>query len=338
MSVPTEGYVLHTYGKERYLHHAVASVVTLRRHDAERPVALFAPREHHEILRQHGLDDHFQHLGELPEAYRSVVGFKHHLYRFAPFDHCLYVDSDVVWCRDPDPLWRMLSAYTFTATGLNRADFFFGGPKGASVLVDAALDHRRRTMKRFDLTHLPRVQAGMIYSADHDRARTVCEQAAAYLKQREDTHFRSRLAEGRSEESCEWSMAMAMSSLRLPILPWFQGYNSPQLDFIDGLTTYDPDFEEVTCRYYCNRFVYSVRGLQPARLRDVLLSTLARLPGLGDYLDVTPFALHFGWIQHKAPFNTFAERVWQQQVRPAIEASPQHDAEQNAEQLSPAKA
>ncbi|MDZ7682577.1 MAG: hypothetical protein U5J63_12920 [Fodinibius sp.] len=37
---------------------------------------------------------------------------------------------------------------------------------------------------------------------------------------------------GRSEESCEWSMAMAMSKLDLPVYPWLQGHTSPQLDYI----------------------------------------------------------------------------------------------------------
>ena len=194
-----EGYVLHSYGPSRYLHHAVASVVTLRRHDQDRPVALYCPAAHRELLEQHGLDALFAVIEDLPEEHRSITGFKHHLYRFMPFERCLWVDADIVWNRDTDPLWKLLSAYTFTATGLERADFFFGGPKGLSVVYDVLLDRRRRTMERFGLTHLPRVQAGMIYSQDRDLTRTVCETAADYLERREETHFRSRLQEGRSE-------------------------------------------------------------------------------------------------------------------------------------------
>lgn len=108
---------------------------------------------------------------------------------------------------------------------------------------------------------------------------------------------------------------MAMSRLELPVFPWMKGYDSPQLDFIEGLTDWDEDFEDVWCRYYCDPFVHALRGLQPARLRDVLIGMFSRLPGRGDYLRVTPFALHFGWLHHKGPFYRFAERVWKQLTR-----------------------
>ncbi len=308
--MPEEGYVLHTYGPEQYVRHAVTSVVTLRRYDPDRPVALFCPQSHHALLARYGLDTLFQHIEVLPEAHRSIVGFKLHLHEFMPFERSLFLDSDIIWCRDPDPLWTQLSAFPFTGTGLERADFFFGGPKGVSVLLDVLLDRRRRTMRRFGLTHLPRVQAGMIYSQDRALTQAVCETAADFLARREETHFRSRLNEGRSEESCEWSLAMAMSSLGLPVFPWFQGQNSPQLDFIEGLTHYDDDFEHVVCRYYCDRFIYSLRGLAHENLRDGLIRLFSWLPGRGDYIDVTPFALHFGWLHHKAPFYDFSARAW----------------------------
>lgn len=310
MASPSEGYVLHTYGDDRYVRHAVASVSTLRRHDARRPVALFCPPTHLKLLKQTGLDALFDHLGPLPPKHASIVGFKHHLYRFTPFERVLFVDADMIWCRNPDPLWKRLSTYAFTATGLDKADFFFGGPKGPGVVLDVLLNRRQRTMRRFGLTHLPRVQAGMIYSQDHELAREVCHTASRYLARRTRTHFRSRLNEGRSEESCEWSLAMALSRLELPVLPWFQGYNSPQLDFIEGLTLYDEDFQNVQCRYYCDPLVYSLRGLRQARLRDLLLRLASYLPGRGDFMDVTPFTLHFGWLHHKQPFYDFAARTW----------------------------
>ena len=120
-----EGYVLHTYGSERYLRHAVASVYTLRRHDTHRPIALYADQSQIDTLRANGLYSLFSVLEVLPEGHRSIVGFKHHLSLFKPFKKSLFVDSDIVWCRNPDPLWQKLQAYSFTATGLERADAWF---------------------------------------------------------------------------------------------------------------------------------------------------------------------------------------------------------------------
>ncbi len=316
MPVPEEGYVLHTYGPEKYVRHAVASVTTLRRHDTRRPVALFCPPSHKALLEERGLDTLFTLVEELPEAHQSIVGFKHHLHRFMPFERSLFIDADMVWCRNPDPLWTQLSAYPFTATGLERADFYFGGPKGAAVFMDYLLNRRGRTLRAFGLTQLPRVQAGMIYAQDHALTKQVCETASSYLARHDETHFRSRFHEGRSEESCEWSLAMAMSYLQLPIYLWYQGYNSPQLDYIDGMTDTDDDFEHVACRYYTDRFIYEIRGIPNPSLRNFCIGFFSRLLGRRDTLMATPFALHFSWLHAKKPFYAFADRTWAHLTHP----------------------
>ena len=308
--MPEEGYVFHTYGGEAYLRHAVASLVTLRRHDEKRPVALYCPDAHKDILARRGLAHLFSQTASLPEAHWSIIGFKHYLHRFRPFARSLFVDSDMVWCRDPDPLWTQLSIYPFTATGLDRADIYFGGPKSVGVALDLLFDRRLRTLRTFGLSYLPRVQAGMIYSQDPAQTRRVCEAAADFHDRRLETHFRTRFQEGRSEESCEWGLAMAMSRYGLPIYPWYQGHNSPQLDYIEGLTEHTKDFEEVSCRYYSDRFIYDIRGLPNARVRDLCLRFFSTILRRRDYLMATPFALHFSWLHAKDPFIAFAERTW----------------------------
>lgn len=314
-----EGYVFHTFGSTRFLQHVVASVATLRRWDDHRPVALFAPAHHREALARSGLDSMFDVLEELPEQHQSVVGFKHNLHRFMPFARNLFVDCDMVWCRDPGPLWRQFAAYPFTATGVERSDFYFGGPKGLGVVIDYLLDRRRRTMRHFGLTYLPRVQAGVIYAQDRETTRQVCEAATGFLNRRAETHFRSRLKEGRTEETCEWGLAMAMSSLGLSIVPWLQGHRSPQLDYVEGLTEFDDGFHDIKCKYYTDRLVYFMRGFPSRRMRDLLIRAFSRLPGRGDYIIVTPFVLHFGWLRYKDVFERFAERVWLEQAHPEYE-------------------
>ncbi len=311
MASSTEGYVLHSYGPERYVQHAVASVRTLRRHDAERPVALFCSEAHRALLRRQGLAGEFEVLDLLPPEHQSIVGFKHHLDEFKAFDRSLFVDADIIWCRDPDPLWQQLSAFSFTATGLQNADHFFGGPKGLGVLVDMLLGRRRRTLRQFGLTALPRVQAGMIYAQDEACTREVCARAAHFLRRVDETHFRSRLNEGRSEETCEWSLAMAMSDCGLHVFPWLQGKNSPQLDYIDGLVDHDPEFRDVDYRFYTSPFTYSLRGIPYDALRNSLFRLAEWMPRMGEYMTVTPYALHFGWLHQKSPFRTFAQRVWE---------------------------
>ena len=310
MASPQEGYVLHSYGPDQYVKHAVASVHTLRRHDPNRPVALFCPESHQAVLKRRGLDTYFDVLGDLPPKHQSIVGFKHHLDQFKAFERSLFVDADMVWCRDPDPLWQQFAAFPFTATGLQNADHFFGGPKGLGVLVDMVLQRRKRTLRRFGLTSLPRVQAGMIYAQDETTTQAVVERAADLLANSEQTHFRSRLDEGRTEETCEWSLAMAMSELDLHVFPWLQGRNSPQLDYINVLVDHDPDFQDVTYRFYTSPFVYSLRGIPAEGLRDALLWLAEQMPRMGEYVEFTPYVVHFGWLHQKEPFHDFAERAW----------------------------
>lgn len=306
-----EGYVYGTYGDIRYLKHAVASVTSLRRYDQKRPTALYCSKSHLDELNNNSLDHHFTQIHLLPEENQSITGFKHHLYKFLPFEKTLFIDSDILWCKDPDNLWKSLSAYRFTITGNQSSDLFFGTYKGFGIFKDILLSGRKRTLKRFGLSYLSRVQAGMIYSSDADLTRKVCNLSVDYFEQKDQTHFRSRIEEeGRNEESCEWSLAMAMAKLKLQVFPWLNGYESPQLDFIENFTLYDEDFRHVECLLYTHRFVYDLKGLKSRRLQSILIRLLTMLPGRGDSLYVTPYCLHFGWVHQKEPLNLFAEKCW----------------------------
>lgn len=307
-----EGYVYSTYGHPKYLRHAIASVVSLRRYDEKRPVALVCDEKHQKILEENGIDDVFDVIHTLNPERASIVGFKHNIHEYMFFEKNLFLDSDMVWCKDPDSLWQSFKPHPFTITGTQVSDNFFGGPKNIGVLKDILLRRRQRTLSHFGLTYLSRVQTGMIYAQDFSLTKKVCELAKKMLGRKDETHFRSRtLEQGRSEESCEWSLAMAMSKLNIPVYPWLQGLSSPQLDYIEDYTSHDPDFEYVVCTYYCDQLVYNFRGIQSSWLRNLLTSAFSIIPGKGDYLKVTPYLLHFGWYHQKQPFYKFAEKTWQ---------------------------
>jgi hypothetical protein len=310
-----EGYVYVSYGHPKYLKHTLASVTSLRRHDTKRPVALLCSQKQKDILEEKGLSSIFATIQVLPEDNCSIVGFKHNVYKFMIFERNLYLDSDIIWCKNPNSLWQSLGVFDFTITGTLVSDNFFGAAKGAGVLKDIFLGKRKRTLKKFGLSYLSRVQSGVIFARDYSQTKKVCTLASEMLDRKEETHFKSRKMEhGRSEESCEWSLAMAMSKLNNPVYPWLQGHNSAQLDYISDLTEHDEEFEYVACKYYCNDFAYSLRGLKSSTLRKLFLRILSLFPGKGDYLITTPYCLHFGWLHEKTPFYSFAESNWKQLV------------------------
>lgn len=306
-----EGYVYVSYGHPKYLKHTIASVVSLRRYDSDRLVAICCTEKQKKLLEDKGLTHLFDVIHPLPEEHASIVGFKHNLYHYLFFEKNIFLDSDIVWGKDPDSLWNTLEPHPFTITGNLVSDNFFGASKNLGVLKDVLLSRRKRTLKRFGLTYLSRVQTGLMYAQDYDLTKKVCKLAGEMLDKKELTHFRSRKMEkGRTEESCEWSLAMAMSKLNVPVFPWLQGQTSPQLDYIGMLTEHDHDFEYISCKYYCNDFVYSFRGLKSDLLKKMLIGLFSLIPGKGDYMMVTPYCLHFGWYHEKQPFYEFAEHTW----------------------------
>lgn len=316
---PDEGYIYCSYGPEKYLRHVVASLTTIRRYDTRRPAVLYCSAEHREILEQRNLCHHFYQVKLIDEEHQSIVGFKHNLHRFMPFHRNLYLDSDIVWCKDPDPLWIAFLPYKYTITGNETADLFFGGPKGIGIVADYLLFRRRRTLKRFGLTYLSRVQSGMIYCADRDLASDVSERAKVFLSKSHLTHFRSRIGEkGRTHESCEWSLAMAMSEMGIRVFPWLAGEDSPQLDFLENYTQYSESFHSVRCLLYADRFTYDLKAVRPDWLRRLMLRISTLRPGKGDHMYVTPYCLHFGWLHQKEPFYRFADQTWYEltQTRP----------------------
>jgi hypothetical protein len=308
-----EGYVYNSYGDIKYLKYAVASVSTLRRYDTTRPAAIYCSPEHAEYLKSSSLASVFDYIFILPEENQSITGFKHNVCDFMPFGKNIFLDGDIVACRDPNRLWKSLSGYDFTATGNHSADNFFGGPKGVGIVKDIVLRRRNRTLRRFGLTYLPRIQSGFIYASDYEAAKLVCDKAKELLEKKSETHFRSRLEEnGRSEESCEWSLAMAMALLEKQVYPWFNSYESVQLDFIDSFTEYDQDFNSVSCLYYTNKFIYNFRGFPIKWIQKSLIRLFTIFPGTGDLLYVTPYFLHFGWYHQKKPFIELADRIWEE--------------------------
>ncbi len=310
-----EGYVYVSYGHVKYLKHTLASVNTLRRYDKKRPVALLCSKKQKDILKNENLQSYFDIIQILPEEHCSIVGFKHNVHQYMPFDKNIYLDSDIVWCKNPDKLWPSFSIFDYTITGRLISDNFFGSTKGIGILKDILLGRRRKTLNKFGITYLSRVQSGVMYAADYSVTKKVCELASEMLDRKHETHFQSRkMEQGRTEESCEWSLAMAMSKLNIPVYPWLQGHNSPQLDYIADMTEHDDRFEYVTCKYYCDDFVYGFRGLKSVTLRKLLIGLFSLIPGKGDYLITTPYCLHFGWLHQKQPFYLFAENVWRKLI------------------------
>ena len=78
---------------------------------------------------------------------------------------------------------------------------------------------------------------------------------------------------------------MAMTKLKLYVYPWFNGYESPQLDYIHGMVEHDAEYLNVTVQHYSNPFIQQLRGLKSKALRNTLLSIFSSVtPKYGSYV------------------------------------------------------
>lgn len=305
----SEGYVFASFGNIDFVKFAVVSATRIRAYDKKRKIALVCCLSHKHYLNSNNLQNIFDRIIIIEDEHKSIVGFKHNIYKYMPFDCNMYIDSDMLICKNPDKLWHNLKVYGFTTTGQKSADMYFGSHKNAYILFDIIFGKRKKTLKKFNLSHLYRVQTGIIFASEYNITKKVCEFAKYYYSKKNQTHFISRDNEnGRVLDTCEWSLGLAMSALKLHVYPWFNGYESPQLDFIYGLTETDKDYTKVSVKYYCNSFMHSLRGLNSEYIRKFIKTMLGLVPGLNDHMWVTPYFLHFGWSHQKKYFYNYMER------------------------------
>lgn len=314
-----EGYVYSSYGSEKYVKHAIISALTLRRYDQMRPIALVCSQSHMKLIRSLTVEIPFDMIIQMDKDHQSIIGFKHNLHKYMPYQKNLYLDSDMIWCRNPDNVWLALKPFPYTITGQESADVFFGSHKSFSIVFDILLGRRQRTLRRLSLDYLARVQTGVMYAADYAITEKINRQADEFLDKKEQTHFVSRKKEkGRNLESCEWSLGLSVSKLGLFVYPWFNAQESIQLDFIHALTKRNRDFTSVQCKYYCNPFIHSLRGINNQLIRNSLLLLFRVLPRSRDHMWVTPYILHFGWGHQKKYYDEFVSNEWKKLTSPVI--------------------
>lgn len=312
-----EGYVYSSYGSEKYVKDAIISVLTLRRYDPIRPVALVCSHSHLKLIQNMPVENPFDMIVQMDEEHQSIIGFKHNLHLYMPFQRNLYLDSDMIWCRNPDNVWHALRPFPYTITGQESADVFFGSHKNFGIVFDILLGRRQRTLRRLSLDYLARVQTGVMYAADYAITEQVNRKASEFLDKKDQTHFISRKKEkGRNLESCEWSLGLAVTKLGLFVYPWFNAQESIQLDFIQHLTKRNRNFTSVQCKYYCNPFIHSLRGVNNQLARNFLFLLFGVLPRCRDHMWVTPYVLHFGWRHQKRYYDEFVSNEWEKLTSP----------------------
>ena len=139
------------------------------------------------------------------------------------FDQQIYLDSDILWCKHPNVLWKAFEPHNICAIGHPKAGGTFGYCYGKEYISNILLFKRKRTLRKFNLKGIPRISAIAIFSKNRDITASACQQARWFFTQKHLTHFNGgKNIRIDNEESCEWSMAMAWAKFHLSVIKFVQ--------------------------------------------------------------------------------------------------------------------
>jgi hypothetical protein len=108
----SEGLVTIAYGPKKYIRMARALALSYRRHNQLRPIAIVTDDSNAKRVEKY-----FDIVVSLNPAYGLGVVQKLNVDRYSPFEETLFVDSDCIFYKSPERLWRLYAGKDFRARG-----------------------------------------------------------------------------------------------------------------------------------------------------------------------------------------------------------------------------
>ncbi|MEH2320159.1 hypothetical protein [Nostoc sp.] len=167
MVISQSGIITYAYGASYYLEMAKSLARSLRLHSPKVPRAIItdAPNDQ-ELLEL------FDYVINLRDEYGSNVKQKLHIYDYSPFEYTLCIDSDCIAVRDINFIFDAFKGRNFSAAG---NVYLQAGDKDTFIDVDD-------TLKRFNLTKLPKFNGGLYYFEKNDTTKAFFETALEFSR------------------------------------------------------------------------------------------------------------------------------------------------------------
>ncbi|MEH2043326.1 hypothetical protein [Nostoc sp.] len=162
MFISQRGIITYAYGASYYLEMAKSLARSLRLHSPNVLRAIVTDNEKDQDLL--GLYDY---VINIKYEYGSNVKQKLHIYNYSPFKYTLSIDSDCIAVRDINFIFDDFKGRSFSVAG---NVYLQAGDKDKFIDVDD-------TLKRFNLTKLPRFNGGLYYFEKNDTAKAFFETA-----------------------------------------------------------------------------------------------------------------------------------------------------------------
>ncbi|MBE8965183.1 hypothetical protein IQ277_02680 [Nostocales cyanobacterium LEGE 12452] len=167
MFISQRGIITYAYGASYYLDMAKSLARSLRLHSPNIPRAIVTDHENDKDLLKL-----YDCVINLKQEYGSNVKQKLHVYDYSPFEYTLCIDSDCIAVRDINFIFDDFKGRSFSVAG---NEYLQAGDKDKFIDVDD-------TLKRFNLTKLPRFNGGLYYFEKNDTTKAFFETALEFSR------------------------------------------------------------------------------------------------------------------------------------------------------------
>jgi hypothetical protein len=177
----SEGLITIAYGPEKYIRMARALALSYRRQNQLRPFAVVT-----DDSNTKDLEHYFDVVIPLNLTYGAGVVQKLNLDRYSPFDETLFVDSDCLFYKSPERIWRLYAGKDFTVRGwrylTGRTEY---EKKSPYEFVRDTPDFLRQN----NITRLPHFNSGVLFFRKSETASNVFINARSVYERRTTLGF-----------------------------------------------------------------------------------------------------------------------------------------------------
>jgi len=172
----SEGLITIAYGPEKYIRMARALALSYRRQNQLRPFAIVT-----DDSNAKGLKNYFDVVIPLNSTYGLGVVQKLHLDHYSPFDETLFVDSDCIFYKSPERVWRLYAGKDFSVRGWR---YLTGGTEYEKKRPYEFVQNTPDFLGKNNITRLPHFNSGVVFFKRSETASNVFINARSVYEQR----------------------------------------------------------------------------------------------------------------------------------------------------------
>ena len=177
----SEGLITIAYGPEKYIRMARALALSYRRQNPLRPFAIVT-----DDSNRKGLENYFDIVIPLNSTYGPGVVQKLNLDRYSPFDETLFVDSDCIFYKSPERIWRLYAGKDFTVRGWR---YLTGWTEYEKKSPYQFVQNMPDFLRQNDITRFPHFNSGAFFFRKSETASNVFINARSIYERRKTLGF-----------------------------------------------------------------------------------------------------------------------------------------------------